>query len=231
MYKKQHTVLTIAVVVVSLAAAGCVTNVAMQDSFWSETGRTVGVAVVAFPQPAVLRAGSQGALDVVINAAATADLAQKLSTFDPSAFTAIREEVAGVLRERGMRPVIIEELIDVEALPKAEQGGGRSGRDYSELGRRYDVDHLVLLSIQAVGATRKYYGFIAVGPHYGYCVGSGELIDLATSEVTWRYTMGYNASRVKVDGQWRNPPDYPEMLAATAQAIDQAVADVTENLR
>ena len=101
MYKKQHTVLTIAVVVVSLAAAGCVTNIAMQDSFWSETGRKVGVAVVAFPQPAVLRSGSEGAMDVVVNELTTADLARKLSTFDPSAFTAIREEVAGILRERG----------------------------------------------------------------------------------------------------------------------------------
>ena len=231
MDKKQHTAVTIAVVIASLAATGCVTTVRMPESFWNETGKTVGVAVVAFPQPGIFRAGSQGALDVAANAATTADLAQKLSTFDPSAFTAIREEVAGVLRERGMRPVIIEEQIDVEGLPKAEQGGGRNRRDYSELGRRYDVDHLLLLSIRAVGATRKYYGFIALGPHYGYCVGSGELIDLATNEVTWRYTMGYNASQVKVDGRWRNPPDYPEMLAATAQAIDQAVADVTESLR
>ena len=164
MDKKQHTAVTIAVVIASLAATGCVTTVRMPESFWNETGKTVGVAVVALPQPGIFRAGSQGALDVAANAATTADLAQKLSTFDPSAFTAIREEVAGVLRERGMRPVIIEEQIDVEGLPKAEQGGGRNRRDYSELGRRYDVDHLLTLEHPGGGGDSQVLRIYRAGP-------------------------------------------------------------------
>lgn len=231
MNQKQRVVALAAVAFVLLLATGCVTNVPLQDSFWDESGKTVGVAVVTFPEPGVFRSGSQGALDVLINSATTADLAERLRSFDPSAFVAIREEVAAVLRERGMRPVIIEELIDVETLPEAAEGGGRHDRDYSELGQRYGVDNLVLLSIEAVGAARNYYGFIAVGAPRGYCVGSGELIDLTTNQLMWRYTMSYNNSRVRADGPWRNPPDYPEMLAATAQAVDQAVADVTDSLR
>jgi hypothetical protein len=51
----------------------------------------------------------------------------------------------------------------------------------------------------------------------------GALIDLTSHEVLWRASMTVEQSVIRIEGEWDQPPDYPNITRAIRRAEHDAV--------
>jgi hypothetical protein len=204
---------------------GCATkSISLKPSFWEQKDLKIGVAVVDFPKVGLHKKGGQGLLDMALVDAATGEFQAYLEQIDISTF----EDLIGIFttkcEEKGMSALKIDSFINLEEYEKfsAPSSGEYSKKDLRSLSDEYDINMLILLSIEAVGTIRSYYGFIATGRPKGYCIGKGQLIDLDNNEILWLYSMNEEEGSHNIEGEWKQPPDYPNLTEAIIDAVEYA---------
>jgi hypothetical protein len=228
----KRTLVGIIALVIALSLTGCATTMALNKAVWKDPGVKIGVAVAKLPRAGTFKAGSQGLLDVVINEAAASGLDKSLLDTDVSAFLAVREKMAAKITDNGLEPILIEDLIDISALPKKKNAKtGTTSTDFGSLKEQYGIDYVLLLNVSSVGTWRNYYGFVPIGDPKAICVGHGLLVKIDDSSKQWEYATDYKKSMVKIDGKWNQPPDYPNVHAAIQTAIKNAVDDLVKNFK
>lgn len=219
-------------VVVAFSLVSCATTKKLGKDVFNNPDVKIGVALVEFPEAGAHKAGSQGLLDVAINSALAAEMSAYLKGTDLSGFMPVKDKIAAKLEEKGAQVVVIDDMINLDNLPKYVDKDSNSKRtDYSYFKEKYDVDYIVLANIIAVGTSRKYYGFIPLGSPKGYCLAHGIMKDTAEDKTTWEYTTNYKKSVVKVDGEWDAPPDYPDLSVAVQKAITNAAEELSVNFK
>ncbi|WP_419661113.1 uncharacterized protein Dvar_15340 [Desulfosarcina variabilis str. Montpellier] len=214
-----------------IGLSGCAKNVALKKTLWEKPDAKVGIAIETLPElHTQQKGGGLGLLEVGINALVNSTLRDHLKETSCDSFSGIKKKFAGRIKAGGLEPIIIDDYIDVKSLPEVEnKQEGKSDIDVSSLAEKYDVDYLLMLKIKSVGTTRNYFFVIPVGAPKAYCVAGGKLIEGKTNEEYWAYTMKQDEVKVDIEGEWDNPPDYPELDAAIEKAIAQAVAQVESN--
>ena len=217
--------------IVLMGLSGCAKNVALKKSLWEKPEARVGIAIETLPElHAQQKGGGLGLLEVGVNALVNSSLKDHLKETRCDRFSDAKKKFAERIKAGGLEPIIIDDFIDVESLPKVEnKQEGKSDVDVSALTEKYNVDYLLTLKIKSVGTTRNYFFVIPVGAPKAYCVAGGTLIEGKTNEEYWAYTMKQDEVKVDIEGEWDNPPDYPELDAAIEKAIAQAVAKVESN--
>ena len=89
-------------------------------------------------------------------------------------------------------------------------------QDSRPLGQEAQIDTLILLSLVECGRPPPW------ALQSGLCVGKGEMVDLATNGLIWRARMDTLDGTVRVEGEWNQAPDFPNLTAAIYKSIDQA---------
>ena len=207
-----------------LGACATAPQVQMKSDFWSQTDRSVAVALATLPDTAAHKAGPQGLLDVAINNAMADELSQALKkiTLDQS-YGEARSEVVNRLQENGIKSTASDKMIDVSSLqdfssPDTSRSYAR--KDFrsvrTELG---GVDRLLLFTVIAVGTQRSYYGFVPISSPVAILRARGEMIDLQTNEVLWRED---TSSTAPIADPWDQPPEFKNVNAAVAGVIIEA---------
>ena len=199
----------------SFLLSGCATeqNVPLADNFWHEPKQKIAVATVKPPQPTLYKTGAQGLLDVAISSAVTNKFDHCLKTTDLAWYNEIKANFVQQLKQKHMSATYCSDCIDEQ-------------KDYSTFAVQNGSDKVLVVKLLALGAIRPYYGFIPLGPPKTYCVLHGELINTQTHQTLWRYQVDVSQP---VNGDWDQPPDYPNFTQALKVTIDTAQQQLLDN--
>jgi hypothetical protein len=197
----------------------------LSPSFWDTKTPKIGVALEKNPTPAVYRDGPQGLLDLAINAWMASGLKVYLQKVNPEEFNDLPDRFVQKLQERGFSAKRIQGIIDLSQFPKNKLD---SSKDFIEVDLQpftseNDVDLLLLISVERYGTMRNYYGFFPVSPPRGFFQAKGRLINPKNSEIQWQAPMGDEQSAMAVEGDWDQPPDYPNITTAVHRAEKNAI--------
>jgi hypothetical protein len=180
----------------------------------------VGIVFTKQPEPAAFKDGIQGILDVAINQLMDVRLRRRLNQVDLIGFTSLGDRFASELRNRRIAARILEQTLDLDAYPKSgSKDADAFERDLGELKAREGLDFLIILGVAGWGTIRDYYGVIPLNDPKGYVNVMGRLVDLNSGRLLWQTKHPVGLSRVEVEGDWDQPPDYPNLLVAVDKAI------------
>jgi len=202
---------------------GCsATRIAVNNDFWSKENSKIGIAFIQKPQSGAYKVGSQGILDMAINAAMASNLEKHLAAFKVDEFYQLKEIFKERLAKRGITNVIfVDSLINFKMLrPYAGKAGKKaSEKDFTSFKDKYNIEHLIVLSIGRYGTLRGYYGFLPLGAPKALFQGNGMMIDLSNNEYEWYIEMDEDESSKDVIGSWDQEPDYPNLTKALGEAL------------
>jgi hypothetical protein len=224
----------LAPVVGLLLLSGCATvgtTVQMKSEFWSQTDRTVSVALAKLPDTQPHKAGAQGLLDMAINEAMADELSKALKTITlTDSYGAARSEVVKRMQEKGIKAAFVEKPVDPGALKDfstEDKSRVYADKDFRPLKTDLGTDRLLVFTVTQVGTLRSYYGFIPTSRPSAILNARGEIIDLQTNEVLWRELTSNTA---QIDDPWDQPPDFKNVDAAVQKVIADARKAMLEKL-
>ncbi len=96
---------------------------------------------------------------------------------------------------------------------------GFAKKDHRGLRATLNIDHLVILTVQAHGAVRNFANYIPTSDPQGFVRGSLIGIDLSSNEFS--HFVEFN-QRVQPDGEWDADKTYPTVMMAYYQAVENA---------
>lgn len=198
---------------------GCATperNIRLAEEFWQNPKPKVAIARIhPESKPCLLKLGNQGLLDFAINSAVTNKLDRHLEKIS---FDWYHEELPQKFVTELKRRNISAQIHEKSILPKQK----KSASVIVEVAG----DKLLLLELQGLGAVRNYYSFIPSSAPKAYCNLKGELIDRQDKKVLWRH---FAKIEEVVQGEWDQPPHYPNLTNALKLAISSAQEEVIDS--
>lgn len=213
------------------ACASVGTTVPMKNEFWSQTDRSISVALAKLPDTQPHKAGAQGLLDIAINEAMADELSKALKTITlTDSYGGARSEVVKRMQERGLKASFVDKQIDINVLQDfstEDKSRIYALKDFRPLKADLGSDRLLVFTVTQVGTLRSYYGFIPTSRPSAILNARGEIVDLQTNEVLWRDTTSNTA---QIADPWDQPPDFKNVDAAVRKVIDDARKAMLEKL-
>lgn len=201
----------------------CATKVPVPQSFWQEKKAKIAVAVsTGKGEGDCYKMGNQGLLDVAINAAMATGPERAVSKLKPTEFRKVKSEFASQLKKKGFQVVEVRDDLNFKNYPKLAGGAaGDAGKDYSSVLSSYGADYLIVLSLDAYGSIRSYYGFIPLGAPSGYSRVSGFMVKKAGPKPIWN--LGSAMMVVEpVNGEWDQSPEFKNLIEASVRALEKS---------
>lgn len=196
--------------------AGCATekNISMSETFWQHKPEKMTIAESKPIKPALYKVGNQGLLDMAINSAMTKTLNEQIEKSDETWYQSLPKEFANRLEKHNIKVRAVSEVV------------GDDEKSYPAFAARLGADELLVIRLEAFGATRNYYSFIPTGAPKAYCELYGELTNEKTHTVLWRHRA--MASEM-VQGPWDQPPTYPNLMNAIKLAASNAQEELLDS--
>ncbi len=183
----------------------------------TEPGTRVGVAMSELPKVDTSFPGAEWPLCRAAAAVANSALTAHIRTLPADDLARLKDEIADALKLKGMVPVVIDESIVLDKLPKASSTA--ASRDYSALKSRYRLDKLLVVELTEVGVTRAYSSYIPTGEPKGVVRGASYIINLKDNSYEWYLPVSQQKS---VQGNWDEAPTFPGLSNAYYQAVEEA---------
>lgn len=206
-----------------LASACAPSRITVKPEFWQDRQARIGVALTPRPDAGAHKVGAQGLLDMAINAGMASDLKAHLQTLSIADFVAVRDRFAQELARRGMNVVVLPDLVDPTKFPEWGEEPPKVEnlyeRNLASLRAEQKLDAIVLLQVRRYGTIRSYYGFIPLSAPAGFFEAKGQMVDLRTNALLWQTQMTEQQASVPAEGDWDQPPSYPNLTAALRTAI------------
>jgi hypothetical protein len=203
---------------------GCATvtkPVALKSNFWENKQQAIGVAITKSELPTATMTGAQGLLDLAINRGNAKSLIAYLEKLELPKLSSVPTDFATQLQARGFNVKKIEQPIDNATLSKFS-GKSETAQfaelDYTKL-KLDGIDRLLVVSVERVGTTRNYYGFIPTGPPQADLALKGQLIDLKTNELLWYIS---DVSALPIAEPW-DQPSFENVSTSVKTNVDQGI--------
>lgn len=205
--------------------AGCATApqtaVPLQPEAIKTAGTKVGVVLSVVPKPDTYFPGAACLLCMATASVANSALTTQVRTWPTQDLAQLRDDLAKLLRARGAEVVVLPQDVDLAKLPdRSAKEPNRARKDFSALALPQKVDKLLVVQIDAVGATRNYASYVPTGEPRATVTGAGYLVDLGTHTLEWYEPISIS---VNASGTWDEPPKYPGLTNAYFQAIEQTM--------
>lgn len=202
-----------------LFIAGCSSsrkNIKLNDEFWQNNkNHKIVIAKVKKPKAGLTKTGSQGILDFAINSAVTNSFDKHLTNYaDLNWYDQMPNKFASGLNERN---------ITAQIYPTALKDSKLKNTNFVF---EMEGNKLLTIELENIGAIRNYYSVIPTGAPKAYCVIKGELIDQTDKKVLWRHIMTVEEP---VQGEWDQPPYYPNFNKALAHATTLAQEEIIDS--
>jgi hypothetical protein len=228
---RKSSISVVCCILLSLLSA-CAVNqaVPVKEEFWTQSDRTIGVAISKLPVAQAHKVGQQGLLDMAINEGMAEEISNYLKKVDLSVYGKASGEFAKRLSARGFKVTEVNKQIDVAALTDfstEDKSRAYAPKDYRPLKKELGVDRLLMLIVVAAGTQRSYYGFIPTSAPRALLTARGEIVDLTTNEVLWRQT---TTNTVGVDDPWDQPPNFPNVDVAVQKVLIAARKSMFDSL-
>ncbi len=207
---------------VAFLVAGCATTpqqpvLLSAQAVGSQAGR-VGVAMTALPKPDVQLPGAGCLLCLAAASLANSSLSTHAQTLTYEDLPKLKQEVAELLRKRGTAVTVIEEDLDVKALPDfGTKGPNIAAKDFSSLQQKYRVDKLLVINIAALGFIRTYSSYVPTSDPKGLIDGVGYMVDLKKNTYEWFRPVHITKSATQ---NWDEPPKFPGLTNAYYQVLE-----------
>ena len=221
-----------AILIISSLLFGCATvtkPVPLDPKFWQNKDQTIGVAVTKSEPPTAYMLGNQGLLDIVINRANASQLIDHLAKLKLPKLEAIANDFITQLKARGFNVKLIEQAID-ESKQAKFSGSSSETVQYPKYDyRKYKADgfdRLLIVSVDRVGTTRNYYGFLPTSAPQADFALRGQLVNLDTNELLW-YTN--DTSHLPIADPWDQPPSFENVTAAVNTNVDQGIEKMEQS--
>lgn len=210
-----------AVVASMFLLAGCAAPpqqpVSLSKNVLQGQGNRIGVAMLA---PAKADTNFPGAACLLCMAAvsmANSSLTTHTQTLPTADLLRLKTDVADALRKKGQAVTVIDEPIKLDALPKLPAAPNKSRIDFSSLGKKHNVDRLLIIDIAELGVTRSYASYIPTSDPQGVVSGVGYLVNLSDNSYEWYLPLRQVKS---VAGKWDEAPSFPGLTNAYFQAVE-----------
>jgi hypothetical protein len=202
--RSKITAFMVFCLLILLTGCASVRSVKLNQSFWQEKGKRVGVAVEVFP-PAEVLMNISGGLGQVADSSSipiespdamkypvqfhnTMPLYYTSRELDGKAFEVVQDLLTQGLKARGLDAFKVEPHIDVKQLPRFTVGSSNSIQesiDYREILRSAGADYLILMDLRHYGTICRYLGLNLLEVDV-YADIHGEMIEAATNRILWR---------------------------------------------
>jgi hypothetical protein len=207
---------------VGVLMTGCASQkpVSLDSSFWEKKEASIGIAVAKIPAASAAVESRDGG----ISGGFSDDVSRRLEKEDFSRIYKVGGKLEDIFKAKGLNPKVVSGPITMEQFP--ERNGvtdGYAERDFSALGAAAQAQYLLLIQVQSIGTIRGYLGALPLIPTTspsGYFVAAGQLVDLKTQKLLWRKAV---AIRRPTRGEWDQPPDFANLIAAVHQAVDSGM--------
>lgn len=210
------------IILLSLILGGCATTPQSPVYLSKEATRfdqaRIGVAMTSIPKVDILYPGADCLLCLGAASIMNASLATHTQTLPIEGLPNLKNDLADLLRQKGAEVVVIDNDLNLEKLPDARnKGENLASKDFSSLKEKYNLDKLLVISINHLGVIRQYAGYIPTSAPMARISGSGSLINLSTNSYEWYLPLEVLRDS---DGSWDEPPTYPGVTSAYFQALE-----------
>jgi hypothetical protein len=214
------------VAVAAAFLAGCASPppqapVSLRFGIFAEAGMRVGVAMSKLPKVDTRFPGADDwPLSLAAASVANSALTAHTRTLPADDLARVKGEIAEALKLRGQVPVVIDEPIALNELPKARsQARNAAARDFSSLQSRYQLDKLLVVEWTEAGISRPYSSYVPTGEPKGIVSGMSYIVDLKDNSYEWYLPVSQQKS---AQGNWDEAPAFPGLSNAFYQAVEAA---------
>jgi len=178
----------------------------------------VGIAMTTLPKADTQLEGAGCLLCYAVASAANSQLTDHTVTLPNDDLPQIKNELADLIRKKGVDVVVIAEDIDLKTLPdNSSAGPDIAKKDFSSLQKKYAIDKLLVVEVSALGMVRTYANYFPTSDPKAMLRGSGYLVNLKTNAFEWY--MPINVMKGS-ESKWDEPPKYPGLTNAYFQALE-----------
>lgn len=178
----------------------------------------VGVVMTALPKVDTSLPGASCLLCLAAASIANSKLTNYSHTLPQEGLPKLKQDIAERLRQKGLDVVVIDEEINVAKLPNAAaKGADLARKDFAAIGKKYAVDHLIVIEIWQLGFERPYSAYIPSSDPKGAVTGLGYEVNTRTNAYEWYAPV---TIRVSAEGKWDEPPRFPGLTNAYFQALE-----------
>ncbi len=211
----------------TLLLAGCAQNIDLNHQFWKNGTQTLIVAAAKLPKATLNQEGPNDESVVWSNDILTYKFRHYLQSIRLDSIRLLPKEFVKRLRAKNIKTKLYSKEINVARLPNASEFyPGYATKDYRPLARKLGQHNLLIISVNEIGAERLYYGLIPMEEPNAVCELTGQIIDLDTNQILWRYTAKYF---IPIKGKWNQPPNYLNFAKALKSAITNAKQDLLDD--
>lgn len=213
--------------VLGLLTACAAPDVQLDQTFWQNHKQKIDVAQAKLPKATLYQQGQQGLLDVVVSGVVSNKFDNYLKTVDVKQISSLSPEFTKALKARGIPAEVYSQPINLSNLNSSgKDAKGYATKNFTALSGRLNADKILLVDVQQLGALRNYYGPIPLGAPKAVCKLEGQLIELKTNKILWRYT---SSVTVPVTGEWDQAPNYPNFNTAIEKAMQVAKQELYDS--
>lgn len=198
------------------------------QTFWQQPGKRVGLIVSEVPEPNVYLPGASCLLCLAAAEVANSSLSKHTETLSIDDIKILNSDVSELLQSKDIDVVEITQGFNLRKLPKHKSETPNSAkRDFSSFAEKYNISHLLILELNAVGMQRTYSSYIPTSDPKGYFNALGYLVDLSTNTYQWyRPVLVLKAA----SDEWDESPNFPALTNAYYQAIAEGKEIIISSL-
>lgn len=209
-------------VVVAVLGSGCATPlqapIQLSPAALKSEGTRLGVAMSPLPKVDTHLPGAGCLLCYAAASMANSGLTRHAGTLPLEDLPKLKNDVADLLRKKGLDVVVIEEAVKIDDLPAMNsQEANKARRNFASLRDKYKLDKLLVIDITALGFERTYSAYVATGDPKSLLRGSGYIVNLKDHSLEWYQPVQILRS---AEGKWDEPPQYPGLTNAYFQALE-----------
>ncbi|MBH2002724.1 hypothetical protein [Acinetobacter sp. ANC 4805] len=222
-----------AITLTAITLTGCATlkPMELQPEFWQQSNKKVAVVVYELPKTAAYKAGNQGLLDIAINNAISNKFDNFVSSLQFEPYSALAEDIEKEFDQRGFDATVVK--VDVKNVPtlvktpEQKKNPAIFQMNLAAVSELKDKDLVFIITSTQVGTTRSYYSVVPTSAPQGIYGGIAHLVDVKTNEIKWWKPV----SVIKpVNGDWDQPPSYPNVSQAVDLAIEASKQEYKKQL-
>jgi len=188
-----------------------------KDFTASKTTR-VGVAMTPLPTVDTYLPGADCLLCMAAASVMNSSLTAHMKTLPHEDLPQLKAEIAALLHGKGLTATVVEEPVDVKALPGfGSKKPNFAAKDFSSLKAKFNVDKLVVIDINALGAWRTYSAYVPTSDPKAVLQGTGYIVDLSNNALEWYLRVNILKS---AEQSWDEPPKFPGLTNAYFQVLE-----------
>ncbi|WP_066959902.1 hypothetical protein [Microbulbifer sp. Q7] len=196
--------------------------------FWQQPSKRIGVVVSDVPSPDVYLPGASCLLCLAAAEIANSSLSKHTESLSVDDAKTLKSDLKQLLESNNVEVIEVAEPLVVNKLPKYKsEVPNTAKRDFTAYKNRYNISHLLVLDIYAVGMHRPYSSYIPTSDPKGYFSALGYLVDLNDNTYKWYKPVSVTKA---VTEEWDEAPTFPALTNAYYQAIAEGKEIIISSL-